>query len=314
VGADDCDDDAQAVQPWATEVCDGADNDCDGLIDEGNPDDQGNLVAPADRCNDRNRGRCGELVGKCGCSRAEPSTTPDWQDRTACPGEVAGASGAAQRCFGARQPEPERCEAGDFDCDGRDDAPEGTNLADLGRACSIDRGSCQRGTVIGCDLTHHPPEEATVTRVLGASFNVHWICSAETVLPRPELCNGADDDCDGTLPADERPGCCNVDGDGDGFGACDGDCDDGDDRAHPNQTSFQTTARDDGSFDFNCDGVEQPRDTDEVTCRKVTGSCVGAGWLGTAPGCGQTGSRAGCVKDGGGCSAVAAEDRVQACL
>jgi uncharacterized protein (TIGR03382 family) len=33
-GGTDCDDDAASVHPGATEVCDGADNDCDGRIDE----------------------------------------------------------------------------------------------------------------------------------------------------------------------------------------------------------------------------------------------------------------------------------------
>src|SRR5262249_37874593 len=37
----DCDDHDPNVHPWAKEVCNGKDDDCDGLIDEGNPDAQG---------------------------------------------------------------------------------------------------------------------------------------------------------------------------------------------------------------------------------------------------------------------------------
>ncbi len=42
-----------------------------------------------------------------------------------------------------------------------------------------------------------------------------------------ELCNGVDDDCDGTFPSDE------IDDDGDGYAECDGDCDDGDASIYP---------------------------------------------------------------------------------
>jgi hypothetical protein len=59
-----------------------------------------------------------------------------------------------------------------------------------------------------------------------------------------EVCDGADSDCDGTLPADE------TDTDADGFWPCNGDCDDLDPLAHPGATEL-------------CDGVDNDCD-DEI--------------------------------------------------
>ncbi len=57
-----------------------------------------------------------------------------------------------------------------------------------------------------------------------------------------EACDGIDNDCDGTVPVDER------DGDGDGWAECDGDCDDNDAGVHPLATEV-------------CDGVDNDCDS-----------------------------------------------------
>ncbi len=48
--ADDCDDDNAKVHPGATELCNGGDDDCDGLVDEDDPDvvDAATYCADAD--------------------------------------------------------------------------------------------------------------------------------------------------------------------------------------------------------------------------------------------------------------------------
>ncbi|MEO1262137.1 MAG: MopE-related protein [Bacteroidota bacterium] len=58
-----------------------------------------------------------------------------------------------------------------------------------------------------------------------------------------EICDGKDNDCDGTLPADE------ADADGDGFAVCEGDCDDNDPSVYPGATEVCDGA------DNNCNGV-----------------------------------------------------------
>jgi len=72
-----------------------------------------------------------------------------------------------------------------------------------------------------------------------------------------EVCDGADSDCDGTLPADE------ADDDGDGMAVCQGDCDDAD------ALTYDGAAEICDGLDNDCDGTvpddEQDGDGDGVT-------------------------------------------------
>lgn len=126
-----------------------------------------------------------------------------------------------------------------------------------------------------------------------------------------ETCNGLDDDCDGT----EDDGVGSVwylDADGDHYGdpavsqtACtrpssytlDGsDCYDLSPDAFPGQVISFSSDRGDGSFDYNCDGVQTEADTHCSTTGSSGGCCWDEGWGGanwgdmctTPPPCGGT--------------------------
>jgi hypothetical protein len=260
----DCDDTDPNVHPWAIELCDGKDNDCDGIVDEGNPDTTGKpLVASGatTTCTDSNVGVCAQTLGACVCSVASPMSTINAASRNG--------GKKPPHCFGAGQPHPQSCNAdmpADDDCNGKVDDPTGANLAVKGMPCGIKVGQCKQGIVIGCDSSQINCF-AKYSRV--PTSQSWYVCSTDAVCPIDELCNGLDDDCDGTLagtqmsnPAPSQiPANDEIDHDGDGYMFCTtcagltlsstvtgcSDCDDTTKVRHPNAMEV-------------CDGIDNSCD------------------------------------------------------
>ncbi|HKQ96340.1 MAG TPA: MopE-related protein [Candidatus Polarisedimenticolia bacterium] len=188
----DCNDQNGAIHAGASETCNGVDDDCDGVVDDGQPEGGAACEVPG-------------LLGACA------------EGVTSC-------SAGPMVCSQVHQPVAETCNDIDDDCDGQVD--EGNPPG--GDACTIEGllGVCAHGVIScatgsrACAQTAFPTAEAcngldddcdgatdedfgTVTCGVGACAASVNSCVGglpQTCVPGTpglETCNGADDDCDG---------------------------------------------------------------------------------------------------------------------
>jgi MYXO-CTERM domain-containing protein len=178
---------AKTVPP--AEVCNGVDDNCNGLIDEG-VSNQCTVASPNDPNDPDNKKGTSALhcaVEICNCKDDDC----DGQVDEGFPPNACGGPGCC--------PVPtEVCNGLDDNCDGNID--EGFNV---GAPCMNNGvGACKRGGVLACK----PDGSGT-------------FCDAPTVMPTPEVCNNIDDDCNGLI--DDGGSLPGVGGKcGNGLGAC----------------------------------------------------------------------------------------------
>ena len=152
------------------EVCNGLDDDCNGVVDDG----AAAICADGTICNN---GQCGNS-GLC-------MTDADCPPNTLC---INGMCGGVM-CS------PEICNGFDDDCDGvADDATPGTTLCSNGAVCV--NGQCG-GNPVQCGPNSPCP--------MGQVCSAAGICVNGGCQPVQESCNGVDDDCDGIVD-DATPG------------------------------------------------------------------------------------------------------------
>ncbi|MFK7991029.1 MAG: MopE-related protein [Sandaracinaceae bacterium] len=177
----------------ATETCNGRDDDCDGTVDEGDPE---------------GGGTCGSSVGRC------------------LPGTETCVGGTLV-CTGGVEPDTESCNGMDDDCDSSTDEgnPGGGRVCGTSAGtCTVGREACTGGALVcegqvgpaasetcdnldnDCDGTTdegNPGGGASCGTDTGACVAGTLTCAGGTVscvgatAPVDETCNGMDDDCDG---------------------------------------------------------------------------------------------------------------------
>jgi len=201
----DCDDTDPGIHPLAQEVCDAdsVDEDCDGVADDGDPSVLGSTRSSFHVDSDGD-GFGDPLSTTAACvlpaGHADNSLDCDDSDASVSPAAT------------------EICDDDDVDedCDGAsDDADPSVDTATATPWFADD------------DLDGYGDATASILSCAAPPDHVDDASDCDDSDPdvnpaASETCNGVDDDCDGSIPADE------LDADGDDCSACQGDTDDGD--------------------------------------------------------------------------------------
>ncbi|MDQ3035917.1 MAG: MopE-related protein, partial [Myxococcota bacterium] len=232
-GGDDCDDASASVNRMAQEICNGIDDDCDGIVDGADADARWYLDRDLDGYGDETA----PFIEACEPQPSRVTRGGDCDD---------GDASVHPRA-------PDFCDDVDADCDGSIDE-SGVRFAFFPDADGDGWGTTDRASVV-----------FRCTRPAGMSERTGDCADVDPLRhpTAPERCNSIDDDCDSALDeSTTEMWYVDVDGDGRGAGAAimtclpsttlsafGDDCDDGD------ATRFPTQAERCNGRDDDCDGT-----------------------------------------------------------
>lgn len=276
----DCDDTKSSVNPAGTETCNAIDDDCDTQIDEGvktnyyvDGDNDGfgkSGSTPVAACS----APSGHVANSTDCDDTRSTTYPGASEQCNsrdddCDGQVdEGVTSitwyldADQDTFGAASPSQVACSqptgyvSNKLDCDDskatiNPSATETCNGIDDDCDTQIDEGVKSTYTIDGDADGYGKTGGATVTACsLPSGYSTNALdCDDANAAIKPgatEICDGIDQDCDGTI--DEGFGSCNdSDDDGDGHTETGGDCNDANSSVYPMTVDVTYSGTEDGS-------------------------------------------------------------------
>jgi hypothetical protein len=242
--ATDCDDTDRGVYPGASETCDSEDDDCDGTVDESATD----ATAYYTDADGDGYGALASVTYSCSAVAGKVTNSGDCNDATAS----------------ASPADTEYCDGIDNDCDGSTDEVSAADVDTWYQDADGDGYGLSTASTVACN---RPTGYVTIA----------GDCNDTSLAIKPgatEVCDSADNDCDGTTDENDASGAPTWyrDADADGYGtaattqvactvpsgyaATSTDCRDTDSTAYPGASETCD------SVDDDCDGVIDESATD----------------------------------------------------